>query len=142
MRRVVKLGRSDIPAIDLVKGMHTRFNVCHETVASEALRMGVCHHDADMADLKWAATSEEAFYIAKGSVKVAWENDAGEKGEAIVREGEQIYLPSGFRYTLSSNGEPAINVFALGGNSTSLTNDLGQEHANAVKSAAAALAGR
>jgi hypothetical protein len=95
-----------------------------------------------MADLKWSATSEEAFYIAKGSVKVAWENDAGEKGEAIVREGEQIYLPSGFRYTLSSNGEPAINVFALGGNSTSLSNDLGQEHANAVKSAAAALAGR
>ena len=142
MAKVVKLGKSDIPAIDLVRGMHTRFNVCGETVGSEALRMGVCHHDPDMADLKWTAKNEEAFYVAKGSIRVAWEGDAGEKGETIVSEGEQIYLPKGLRYTLGSNGEPAINVFALGGGPTSLSADLGPEQAKVVKSAVDALKNR
>lgn len=142
MAKIVKVGKDDIPALDLVKGMHTRYNVCQETAGTELLRMGVCHHDADMADLKWDGKVEEAFYVAKGSIKVLWEGESGERGEAVIHEGEQIFLPKGYHYTLRSTGEPAINVFAIAGGPTNLGTVIGQEASQTVKSAAARLGPR
>ena len=63
-------------------------------VSSQFLTMGVCTHAPDMADLTRVARAEEAFYIAQGSVKVLWEGaDGGGRGEVLVRQGEQIFLP-------------------------------------------------
>jgi hypothetical protein len=67
------------------------------------------------------------------------ENDQGERGEIVVREGEQLYLPKGNRYTLRSTGEPAINIFAIAGGPTSLAAIKGGEAAQAVKAAVARL---
>jgi hypothetical protein len=40
------------------------------------------------------ARAEEAFYIARGSVKVLWEGaDGGDRGEVLVRQGEQSSCP-------------------------------------------------
>ncbi len=136
MPKVVKLKTADIPPTDLTKGMHTRYLVCHETVGSEALRMGVCHHEPDMADLKWEGKSEESFYVAKGSIRLIWEGQDGDRGDVVVREGEQIYLPRGYRYILRATGEPAINVFGIGGTSTSLEPIVGPERARQIKEAA------
>ena len=58
--RPVKVGAKAIPALELVKGMNTTYNVCQETVGSDSLRMGVCNHGPDMADLKWTGKVEEA----------------------------------------------------------------------------------
>jgi 4-oxalocrotonate tautomerase len=137
--RPVKVGARSIPPIELVKGMNTTYNVCHETVGSETLRMGVCNHAPDMADLKWTGKAEESFYVAKGSIKVRWEGDGGEKGEALVREGEQIFLPKGLDYALQATGEPAVNVFAIAGGSTSLGATHGPEAGEKLKAAAARL---
>jgi mannose-6-phosphate isomerase-like protein (cupin superfamily) len=136
MPKVAKLRAADIPPMDLTKGMHTRYLVCRETVGSEALRMGVCNHEPDMADLKWEGKSEESFYVAKGSIRLIWEGDGGERGDVVVREGESIYLPKGFRYILRATGEPAINVFGIGGTSTSLEPIVGPERAKQIKDAA------
>jgi uncharacterized RmlC-like cupin family protein len=133
--KVKKVGAEAVPPVELVKGMHTRYNMCSETVGAEHLKMGVCHHDADMADLRWEVQGEEAFYIAKGSVKLKWENDAGEKGEAILRAGDQAFLPGGYRYTMSSNGEPAVNVFAVAGGATGVTKIVGEEFGARLKAA-------
>ena len=136
MPKVVKLSTKDIPPMDLTEGMHTRYMVCRETVGSEALRMGVCHHEPDMADFKWEGKSEESFYVAKGSIRVIWEGGTGESGDVVVREGEQIYLPKGFRYILRATGEPAVNVFGLAGPSTSLEPIVGAARAQEIKAAA------
>jgi uncharacterized RmlC-like cupin family protein len=137
MPKVVKLNAADIPAMDLTKGMHTRYTICRETVGSEALRMGVCHHEPDMADLNWEGKSEESFYVAKGSIRLIWEGGEGDRGDVVVREGQQIYLPKGYRYILRATGEPAINVFGIGGTSTSLEPVVGPERAQQIKDAAA-----
>src|SRR5262249_42618523 len=100
--RPVKVSRTGIPPLGLTKGMNTQFNVCHETVGADALRMGVCNHAADMADLKWTAKAEEAFYVVKGSIRVRWESEDGDKGEAVAHEGEQIFLPRGLSYALQA----------------------------------------
>ena len=92
MANVVKIAPRAIPALELAKGMMTQYNVCQETVGSEFITMGVCNHAPDMADLKWVARAEEAFYVAKGSIKLAWETEAGDKGEVLAKNdlGEAI----------------------------------------------------
>jgi len=137
--RPLKVGVSAVPALELVKGMNTTYNVCQETVGSDTLRMGVCHHGPDMADLKWAGKVEEAFYVAKGSIKVRWEVEGGETGELVAREGEQIFLPRGLNYALQATGEPAVNVFAIAGGSTSVGAMVGPDGGAQLRSAAARL---
>ena len=135
MANVVKIGPRDIPGLELAKGMMTQYNVCQETVGSEFITMGVCNHSPDMADLTWVARAEEAFYVAKGSIKVAWETEAGDKGEVVVREGEQVFLPRGFRYALKATGEPAVNVFTVGGAPSAVGSIFGPEAAAKLKAA-------
>ena len=119
--------------------MNTTYNVCRETVGSDTLRMGVCNHAPDMADLKWSGKVEEAFYVAKGSIKVRWEAEGGEAGEVVAREGEQIFLPRGLNYALQATGEPAINVFAIAGGTTSVGAVVGPESGEKLRTAAARL---
>jgi uncharacterized RmlC-like cupin family protein len=135
----VKVGRTGIPPLELTKGMNTQFNVCHETVGADALRMGVCNHAPDMADLKWTAKAEEAFYVVKGSIRVRWESEHGDKGEAVAHEGEQIFLPRGLSYALQATGEPAVNVFAIAGGPTSVGAVVGPAAGDKLKAAAARL---
>jgi uncharacterized RmlC-like cupin family protein len=104
MSRVFKIGKPAIPPIELALGMKTVHNVCQKTVGTKLLRMGVCHHAPDMADMKWQGKSKEVFYVATGSIKVAWDDAQGDQGEAIIREGEQIFLPKGYQYTLKATG--------------------------------------
>jgi 4-oxalocrotonate tautomerase len=137
--RPVKVNRSGIPPLELTKGMNTQFNVCQETVGADALRMGVCHHAPDMADLKWTAKAEEAFYVVKGSIRVRWESENGDKGEALAREGEQIFLPRGFSYSLQATGEPAVNIFAIAGGPTSVGAVVGPAAGDKLRAAAAHL---
>jgi uncharacterized RmlC-like cupin family protein len=137
--RPVKVSRTGIPPLELTKGMNTQFNVCHETVGADALRMGVCNHAPDMADLKWTAKAEEAFYVVKGSIRVRWESENGDKGEAVAHEGEQIFLPRGLSYALQATGEPAVNVFAIAGGPTSVGAVVGPAAGEKLKAAAAHL---
>jgi mannose-6-phosphate isomerase-like protein (cupin superfamily) len=136
MSKVVKIGSAAVPPLELVKGMNTRYNVCQETTGTETLRMGVCHHEPDMADMTWQGKAEEAFYVAKGSIKVAWDDGQGDKGEAVIREGEQIFMPKGYQYVLKSTGEPAINVFAIAGGPTAVSAIMGQEAGDKLREAA------
>jgi mannose-6-phosphate isomerase-like protein (cupin superfamily) len=101
--------------------------------------MGVCHHAPDMSPLKWTGKVEESFYVAKGSIKVRWEGAGVAAGEALVREGEQIFLPRGLNYSLEATGEPAVNVLALAGGSTSVAAVYGPEGAEKLRAAAARL---
>lgn len=141
MARVVKMMRSDIPSVELVKGMHTHFNVCEQSVGSQMLRMGVCYHDPNMDDFSWAGRSEESFYVAEGSIRLTWEGEAGEQGEIIARKGEQLFLPKGLRYTLKATGEPAINVFALAGSSADVGAAVGPDRAAVLRRAGEKLHG-
>jgi uncharacterized RmlC-like cupin family protein len=136
MSKVVRIGKAAIPPIELAKGMNTVYNVCQETVGTEMLRMGVCHHAPDMADMKWQGKAEEAFYVVRGSIRVAWDDGHGHTGEATAREGEQIFLPPGYQYTLKATGEPAVNVFAIAGGPPNVSAIKGPEAAATLQAAA------
>ena len=98
--------------------------------------MGACYHDADMDDLVWDAKKEESFFVAKGRIKLLWENAAGERGEVTAEEGEEVYLPVWMHYILRATGEPAINVFAAGGPTVAdVSGAVGPERATALKNA-------
>jgi mannose-6-phosphate isomerase-like protein (cupin superfamily) len=92
-----------------------------------------------MADLKWTAKAEEAFYVVKGSIRVRWESEDGDKGETLAREGEQIFLPRGLSYALEATGEPAVNIFAIAGGPTSVGAVVGPAAGDKLRAAAAHL---
>ena len=92
-----------------------------------------------MADLKWTAKVEEACYVVKGSIRVRWESEHGDKGEVVAHEGEQIFLPRGLNYSLQATGEPAVNVFAIAGGPTSVGAVVGPAAGDKLKAAAAHL---
>ena len=60
-------------------------------------------------------------------------------GELVAREGEQIFLPRGLSYALQATGEPAINVFAIAGGSTSVGAVVGPEGGEKLRTAGARL---
>ena len=64
--QVGKVRAKDIPGLELARGMSTQYNVCQETVGSKHLKMGVCTHAPDMADLNWLAKEEEALLHRAG----------------------------------------------------------------------------
>jgi len=100
------------PNVDLVKGMHTRWVVSQERNGADEVNMGICYHDADMADLNWDQAIDEVFYCAKGKLKILWDDrKTGKSGEFVANEGEAIFLPRGFHYILRATGVPSINVF-------------------------------
>jgi len=135
---VTKIPAKVIPPVELSKGMNTTYNVCQETVNSDTLRMDVCHHAADMADMKWEGKAEEAFYVVSGSIRVAWSDGRDKHGEVVARQGEQIFLPRGYQYVLKSTGEPAVNVFAIAGGSTAVAS-IRAEASEMLKAAATQL---
>src|SRR5437867_2386490 len=77
--------------------------------------------------------------VVKGSIKVRWEAEGGKVGELVAREGEQIFLPRGLSYALQATGEPAINVFAIAGGSTSVGAVVGPEGGEKLRTAGARL---
>ena len=140
MAGVIKIPAKVIPPAELSKGMDTTYDVCQETVGSDTLRMGVGHHAPDMADMKGEGKAEEAFYVVRGSIRVAWDDGCGQNGEVVAREGEPLFLPRGYHYALRSTGEPAVNVFAIAGGSTAI-GSIKPDASRMLKAAAAKLGG-
>jgi len=116
------------PNIDLVRGMHTHWVVSHERNAADEVCMGICHHEANMADLVWDQTFDEIFYCAKGKLKVIYEDKkSGKTGEMIANEGEALFLPRDVHYVLTATGVDSVNVFTHKGQALSMFPDYSKE---------------
>ena len=118
------LNYKDAPVIDFAKGVHTRFVISKEAHNSE-LFTGYWHLKPDLDDVSWDAEGEldETFYCVKGSILFLWENKEGINGEIRGGEGDFIYLPSGFKYTLRATGEESIIIFSGAPNDPAIPSD-------------------
>jgi hypothetical protein len=95
------------------KGMHTRPNVNSWMHDSKLFHMGTCDHAPDMDDATFELEADkcEIFYCAKGSLRLLWEDDKGNQGDLRCKEGEHMWLPGGYKYTLKATGEQAKNIW-------------------------------
>ncbi len=96
-----------------VKGMTTRPTVNPWIHDAKTVSMGTCDHAPDMDDAPFVLAEDkcEIFYCAKGSLWVVWEDKSGNKGDLKCKEGEHIWLPGGYKYTIKGTGEQSKNVW-------------------------------
>jgi homogentisate 1,2-dioxygenase len=126
--RPEKVSYESAPNIDLVRGMHTHWVLSSERNDADEVNLGICHHDADMADLVWDQTFDEIFYCAKGKLKVFFEDKkTGKKGELVANEGEALFLPRDQHYVLTATGVDSVNVFTHKGHDLSMFPDYSKQ---------------
>lgn len=100
------------PAWEFSKGMNTYMRICTEIEGSRNAIQGWCEHDADFELMIWdQANWDELFFCHKGVLKVKAEDRNGKTKELVANEGESMFLPAGFTYTLMPSGVPSVNLW-------------------------------
>jgi len=101
-----------LPAWHFSDGCKSYVRISLERNGAANVIQGWCEHDADMEPLSWDQDNwDETYFCVEGSLKVIVEDDEGNSKELVAEEGESIWLPAGFRYTLEPTGEPAVNLW-------------------------------
>lgn len=100
------------PRWEFSKGCNTYIRVSAEMQGCTSAVQGWTEQAVDMEPLTWKQASwDEIFYCAKGIIKLVAEDANGTKEEFIAKEGETIYAPGGYVYTLLPSGVDTINVW-------------------------------
>lgn len=102
------------PVWEFSKGCNSYLRISRELDGAQNAIQGWCEHDPDMEPFSWKqANWDELFFCVKGSLKVIAEDGDGNKKELLAKEGESIFLPAGFTYTLEPTGEPSVNFWTV-----------------------------
>ena len=100
------------PAWEFSSGMNTYMRISTEIEGSRNAIQGWCEHDPDFEPMVWdQANWDELFFCHKGSIKVLARAKHGAEKELFAKEGESMFLPAGFHYTLLATGEESINLW-------------------------------
>lgn len=100
------------PVWEMSKGMNTYMRITTEIEGAQNAIQGWCEHEPDAEPMVWdQANWDELFFCVKGRLKVIAEDKDGKKKELIAKEGESMFLPAGFTYTLMPTGEPSVNLW-------------------------------
>lgn len=100
------------PPWHMTKGMTSYIRISTEIEGSRNAIQGWCEHEPDFEVMIWEQPNwDELFFCHKGSLKVIARERSGKEKELVAKEGETIFLPAGFRYTLLPTGEPSVNYW-------------------------------
>jgi hypothetical protein len=103
-----------MPRLEFSKGCESAVFVSRERDDARWFYLGLCYHAADMEDFEWEQVSwDEAFYCVKGRLRLHVRDDEGNEAELIVEEGEHIYVPAGYWYTLKATGIDSLNYWVM-----------------------------
>ena len=102
------------PAWEFSKGMNTYMRISTEIEGSRNAIQGWCEHAPDFEPMVWdQANWDELFFCHKGSLKVLARDKHGAEKELVAQEGDSMFLPAGFHYTLLATGEQSVNYWTV-----------------------------
>lgn len=112
------IGRAEIaamPRLPFSKGCESGVFLSRERDDARYFNQGLCFHDPDMEDFEWEQASwDETYYCIKGVLRVVARDASGKERVLEAKEGDHVYLPAGFTYTLKASGVESINFWTLG----------------------------
>lgn len=101
-----------LPVWHFSDGCRTYPRITLERNGAANMVQGWCEHDADMEPFSYDQDNwDETYFCVKGTLKVIAEDDDGNSKELIAEEGESIFLPAGYRYTVAPSGEDSVNLW-------------------------------
>lgn len=94
-----------MPRLTFNTGITTNIFVSRERDDARYFRHGYCYGEPDHLPYHWDQKDfDESHYVLKGRVHLVVEDAAGRTVVLEAGEGEHIYLPAGYKYTLEATG--------------------------------------
>lgn len=94
-----------MPRLPFGEGIGTAIFLSLERDDARYFRHGYCYMEADHEPYHWDQKDfDETHYCLKGKVRVRVEDADGREVYLEAAEGEHIYLPGGYKYTVEPSG--------------------------------------
>jgi mannose-6-phosphate isomerase-like protein (cupin superfamily) len=95
----------EVPFLEFNNGIGTRIFLSRERDDARYFRQGYCYGEPGHGDYHWdQANFDETHFVLKGRIRLKVEDATGRTVTYEASEGEHIYLPGGFKYTLEDTG--------------------------------------
>ncbi len=106
---------ASMPRLDFNTGIDTAIFLSRERDDARYFRQGYCYMEPDHAPFHWEqANFDETHYCLEGRIKLRVEDRVGRQVVLEAGEGEHIYLPGGYAYTLEATGARSVFFWSSG----------------------------
>jgi len=96
---------SALPRLAFNTGIETAIFLSRERDDARYFRQGVCWQEPDHLPYNWHQVDfDETHYVLKGKISLRVKDADGREVVLEATQGEHIYLPGGYTYTLEATG--------------------------------------
>ena len=94
-----------MPRLEFNTGINTAIFLSRERDDARYFRQGVCWMEPDHGPYHWDQTNfDETHYCLFGQIALRVKDGAGREVVLEAKQGEHIYLPGGYEYTVEATG--------------------------------------
>jgi len=106
---------SSMPRLQFNTGIDTAIFLSRERDDARYFRQGYCFQEPDHGDYHWEQTNfDETHYCLEGKIRLRVRDVAGREVVLEAAQGEHIYLPAGYAYTLEATGVKTVFFWTSG----------------------------
>lgn len=104
--RVITMSEiKSLPVLPFQPGIGTAIFLSQERDDARYFRQGICWQTVDHVPYQWQQKDfDETHYCLKGKIRLVVKDAEGRKVVLEAAQGEHIYLPAGYEYTLEPTG--------------------------------------
>jgi mannose-6-phosphate isomerase-like protein (cupin superfamily) len=104
-----------LPRLEFNTGIETSIFLSRERDDARYFRQGYCYGEPDHKPYHWDQKDfDETHYVLEGRIHLVVEDAAGRSIVLEAAQGEHIYLPAGYKYTLEATGERFVFFWSSG----------------------------
>jgi ethanolamine utilization protein EutQ (cupin superfamily) len=106
---------SALPRLEFNVGIHTAIFLSRERDDARYFRQGYCYMEPDHEPYHWDQTNfDETHYCLEGQIRLRVRDKEDREVILEAAEGEHIYLPAGYAYTLEATGVKSVFFWSSG----------------------------
>ena len=104
-----------LPRLEFNTGIDTAIFLSRERDDARYFRQGYCYMEPDHQPYDWNQTNfDETHYCLEGQIRLRVRDKEGREVTLEAGEGEHIYLPAGYAYTLEATGVKSVFFWSSG----------------------------
>ena len=104
-----------MPRLQFNRGIDTAIFLSRERDDARYFRQGYCYLERDHEPYNWKQVDfDETHYCLEGKIHLTVRDASGRKVVLDAMQGEHIYLPAGYDYTLEASGVKTVFFWSSG----------------------------
>jgi hypothetical protein len=106
---------NSMPRLAFNKGIGTSIFLSRERDDARFFRQGYCYMEPDHSPYNWKQMDfDETHYCIEGKIHLVVKDAVGRQVILEAKQGEHIYLPAGYDYTLEASGIKTVFFWSSG----------------------------